>query len=578
MIKTTFVEESRDNLRRWEEIALLLEEGDTEVLLGELFRIAHNMKGSSRMIGEDDFADQVHRVESLIESAQRNGTPVSSTFSNTLLECHTVLESRLNTILSPGTPVVSSKKLESLIKKVRDELGLPEAAGSKGENSQTAISSEASQDIVFLNSPNEAAGYPSKKRNQSAERGSPKTGQQRSDASTTHTEFVRVKLDHLNQLINLVGELMVNQSFVHERRTEAFDNPEIIRSISKLTKDISEVRNLLMTMRMKPLKEVFQRQKRTVRDTREELNKDVEFVTSGDWVELDKAIIDALGEPLTHLLRNAVDHGIEDEETRKKLGKSSKGNISCEANYKDDVVEIVISDDGSGIDTERVWQKAVGMGLVDPDEPRWPDERVHSLIFAPNFSTKEEVNLVSGRGVGMDVVREKIESLKGSITVRSKQGAGSQFIITLPLSLSIITGLVVRVSDERYVVPISQMVKTIHFHTTKVETCAQKGRMLMLEDGIIPLLSLSENFGSSNSTGEERSQPKSAVVTQDGPVKVAWEVDEIEGQQSVVLKPLSEKLEGIPGLMAGTILNDGEPSLVLHLPGLSNSWRSNYVA
>ena len=217
-------------------------------------------------------------------------------------------------------------------------------------------------------------------------------------------------------------------------------------------------------------------------------------------------------------------------------------------------------------------------GLVKPDDPRPSDEKVFDLIFKAGFSTRDTVDQLSGRGVGMEVVHKTITDLKGTIQIQSVKEVGTRFTLNLPLSLSIVQGLVVRVQDERFVIPVSQLVKTIHFHNVATKPCNKYGRMAVMKDGVIPLISVSEIFGFSTPVERLEKKPKMAVVIADGAVNIALEVDQIIGQQSVVLKPLTPDLLEVPGLMAGAILNDGDPSLVLYLPGLKDSWRVSHAA
>jgi two-component system chemotaxis sensor kinase CheA len=311
---------------------------------------------------------------------------------------------------------------------------------------------------------------------------------------------------------------------------------------------------------MSPIAPLFQKRKRIARDAGDQLGKTISFVTEGDHVEVDKMVMDRVSDPLTHLVRNAVDHGIESDADRVGLGKTERATVTLKAEQQEDRLIITLSDNGRGMDPVKLIAKAVEKGLILATD-KLTDEEAYLLIFRPGFSTKETVSDLSGRGVGMDVVRTSVEDLNGKIRIQTEVGKGTQFIISLPLSMSIITGMVVAVDQRKYVVPVSQLLETVELGKFRVEHTTGEGRMFNLRGEVIPIFSLSAILhgpGSKARTGN-------GLITWAHGKKVTFEVDEICGQQEVVLKKVGREMQGLPGIVAGAILSTGEPGFVLNL-------------
>jgi len=333
---------------------------------------------------------------------------------------------------------------------------------------------------------------------------------------------------------------------------------------------VNEIQDVAMGLRMTNVRSLFQRMQRAVRDISLAQGKEIAFSTEGEHVELDRTIIDRMSDPLTHLIRNAVDHGIEDAASRSKSGKSERASVRLSARQDNDMVLITVSDDGKGLDPAKLIAKAKEKGIIE-ETAKLTNDETYALIFKPGFSTKEQVTDISGRGVGMDVVARAVEDMKGSIKIETTLGRGTSFVISLPLSLSIINGMVVGIGQRKYIIPVAQLVETLEYRKLKIETCTRDGRMINLRGEVIPVVSLERILGhpkDSRPVAEARVSRPGVVISSAGK-KISFEVDELFGQQQVVIKKLGPKMENLPGVVGGAILSNGEPSLVLDLQDLS---------
>ncbi len=377
------------------------------------------------------------------------------------------------------------------------------------------------------------------------------------------SKLIKVDVAHLDKLMNLVGELVINRGRL-EQIAERLGDRELLESLSTTSRLMAELQDEIMKMRLTPVAEVFNKFPRMVRQLARKEGKEVEFIMEGTDIEVDRTILDKLGDVLVHLLRNAVDHGIEPPEEREKLGKPRAGRVELIAKRERSHVVIIVRDDGRGIDPEKVKRKAIEKGIITPEQAaEMSDEEAINLIFLPGFSTADKVTDVSGRGVGMDVVQNVIKSLNGSISVKTEVGKGTTFILKLPVSMAIIQALLVKVLDETYAIPINNILETIEVKKEDIKIIGGR-EVIVLRGEIIPIISLHELF---NLEAPEVDRFP-AIIVDFGAQKVALRVDELLHKKDIVIKPLGKALSGVRGFAGATILGDGSVVLIIDINSL----------
>ena len=378
---------------------------------------------------------------------------------------------------------------------------------------------------------------------------------------------IRVSTEKVDELMNTVGELVITQSMLTQLGTKLTGSlaEQIRAGLAQLERNVRELQESVMRVRMLPISFVFSRFPRMVRDLSGRLGKQVELKVTGDQTELDKTVLEKIGDPLVHLVRNSVDHGIEMPQARAAAGKPVVGVISLEAYHKGGNIVVEVSDDGGGLQQERILAKARERGLVGETETL-TDEQVYDLIFMAGFSTADQATDISGRGVGMDVVRRNIKELGGSIEVRSTLGRGSRFIITLPLTLAIVDGQSVSVGTETYIVPLVTIIESLQLQPGGINRVGGHQEVFWFRDGYVPVVRLHEVFGV-KPRATELHQGLIMVVEGEGR-RVGLFVDDLLGQQQVVIKSLETNFRRVEGVSGATILGDGAVALILDVPGL----------
>jgi two-component system, chemotaxis family, sensor kinase CheA len=380
-------------------------------------------------------------------------------------------------------------------------------------------------------------------------------------------ETVKVESDRLDRMIDLIGEMVIAESMVSQSPELAEHlSSDMTRHLNQLDKITRELQEMGTSLRMVPVRGTFQKMARLVRDVAKKAGKNVGFSMRGEDTELDKSVVDKIGDPLVHMVRNSVDHGIEKTaEERIAAGKSPAGTVELRAFHKGGSILIEIEDDGKGLDREAILAKARERGIVREGETP-TDSEVWKLIFEAGFSTAKEVTDVSGRGVGMDVVRRNIDSLRGQIDIKSEKGKGSVFSIRLPLTLAIIDGMVIRAGEERYILPTLSVVRSIQPQADDLLTVVEQGEVLSLQGELIPMFRLHRLFD----LHEAQEDPSKAlvVIVEDGGKRAGIMVDELLGQQQIVIKSLGETMRGLQGVSGGAIMSDGRVGIILDVGGL----------
>ncbi len=410
----------------------------------------------------------------------------------------------------------------------------------------------------------DAAGGTSEKR-QAAKRDPDKV------PASTESSSIRVGIEKVDQLINLVGELVITQAMI-EQRTGSLDpmiHERLLNSVSQLTRNTRDLQEAVMSIRMMPMDYVFSRFPRMVRDLAAKLGKKVDFVTHGAATELDKGLIERIVDPLTHLVRNSIDHGIEMPDVRTAAGKGEAGRLSLSAGHQGGNIIIEVSDDGGGLNRDRILAKAKQNGLAVHDA--MSDSDVWQLIFAPGFSTAEIVTDISGRGVGMDVVKRNIAAMGGVVDIRSAKGFGTTISISLPLTLAILDGMSIKVGDEIYILPLGYVVESLQPAPADVKEISGQGRVIKVRGEYLPLIPLYQMFGITP-TFTNPSEGIVVILESDGR-KAALFVDDLVGQQQVVVKNLESNYRKVAGISGATILGDGGVSLIIDVSALLRSSR-----
>ncbi|HET9444793.1 MAG TPA: chemotaxis protein CheA [Steroidobacteraceae bacterium] len=378
---------------------------------------------------------------------------------------------------------------------------------------------------------------------------------------------IRVSTEKIDELMNTVGELVITQSMLTQLGTQLTGGlaDQVRAGLAQLERNVRELQESVMRVRMLPISFVFSRFPRMVRDLSQRLGKQVELKVTGDQTELDKTVLEKIGDPLVHLVRNSVDHGIEMPQARVAAGKPALGVVSLEAYHKGGNIVVEVCDDGGGLQQDRILAKARERGLVGPNDVL-SDEQVYDLIFMAGFSTADQATDISGRGVGMDVVRRNIKELGGSIEVRSTAGRGSRFTITLPLTLAIVDGQSVSVGRETYIVPLVTIIESLQLQARDINRIAGHQEVFWFRDGYVPIVRLHEVFGVQPRTTDLHAG-LIMVVEGDGR-RVGLFVDDLLGQQQVVIKSLETNFRRVDGVSGATILGDGAVALILDVPGL----------
>ncbi|WLP54111.1 chemotaxis protein CheA [Agrobacterium fabrum] len=392
-------------------------------------------------------------------------------------------------------------------------------------------------------------------------------------ANASAGQTIRVDLDRVDRLINLVGELVINQAMLSQSviENDASGTSAVNMGLDELQQLTREIQDSVMAIRAQPVKPVFQRMSRIVREVADMIGKQIRLVTEGENTEVDKTVIDKLAEPLTHMIRNAVDHGIETPEKREAAGKNPEGTIKLSAKHRSGRILIELQDDGAGINRERVRQKAIDNDLIAADA-NLTDEEIDNLIFAPGFSTADKISDISGRGVGMDVVKRSIQALGGRISISSRPGLGSTFTMSLPLTLAVLDGMVVTVAGQTLVVPLTAIVETLQPEAKNIHSFGSNQRLISIRNSFCPLVDVGRvlNF---RPTQADPVEGVALLVESEGGGQRALMVDAIQGQRQVVIKSLEANYTHVPGIAAATILGDGRVALILDVDAIVSASR-----
>ncbi len=566
-----FIEEADEQIALLDTDLVRLEsEADDPDLIQEIFRATHTMKGSSAMLGYPRMSELAHSMESLLDGVRGGRLSVSPEIIDSLLYGLDVLKALRESLTSPdrGLPDIGPAV-------ARLESAAEMAVSSRGGASQQAGGASQQAGGATATLPPEGAGGSARAGVAVVEREPQAPANAAPYRWGQHAaQSVRVDVKTLDSLMNMVEELVIDRSRISQinRVLESkYAGDELVRDLSQTSshviKVINELQQDIMQVRMVPIGTLFNSFPRLVRDLAQRQGKKIEFTMEGLETELDRSIIEQIRDPLIHLLRNAVDHGVEDPERRVAAGKPPIALLRLSASQEGGHIVISMEDDGQGIDVNAVKTRAVSRGVITSEEAnRLSMGDAINLVFRPGFSTKEVATDVSGRGVGLDVVKTNIEKLSGSVVTESRPGEGTRFMIVLPLTLAVIQGLLVSVTDTVYVMPLASVTETLLIERREILTIRGK-HVIRLRDNVIPLLALDGSPGLriDRTGGVDKCF---IVVAKDGEKSIGVVVDELMEQQEFVVKPLGKFLVDIRGIAGATILGDGQVGLILDVPAL----------
>lgn len=575
-----FVAESHEHLQNIELGVLTLEENPTDAdTLNSIFRAFHTFKGGSGFLNLVPINKLAHELESLLDQARQHRLVIDAEVTNVILAGGDTLnqfvqrmQAQLGGTEAPGEIVIPT---QALLARVRGIL----SRGSGGAGAEERVSAteakveSASKPVAAAMEGGpavvEASVAPVSVELVRADAEPVKVSANAESARkavVTNTASVKVDTAKLDSLVDLVGEMVIAQSMVAQDPGLAINRSEqLTRNFAQLTRITRDLQRVSMSLRMVPIRGTFQKMNRVVRDLAMKAGKQVQLATEGEETELDRTIVEELNDPLVHMIRNSLDHGLEKAETRLAAGKSPYGTVTLRAYHQGGNIVIEVSDDGAGLNRERILKKAIERGLAKPGD-ELTDKEVFGFIFGAGFSTAEKITDISGRGVGMDVVRRNIEKLRGKIEVESELGKGTRISIHLPLTLAIIDGLIVGVGAERYIVPTLSVRESFRPTKEMLSTVQQRGELVNVRGQLMPLLRLHDLFGCPGAVRD----PKEAivlVVESDTRTRCLM-VDQLIGKQEVVIKSLGDTMKRNPGLAGAAILGDGRVGLILDVAGL----------
>jgi len=581
-----FILESREHLASIELQLLTLDQEPTNAeAIHAIFRGFHTIKGMAGFLDLDAVRDVAHEVETVLDLARNSQLSITSAVIDRILESKDYLngwmvelETMLQTGKNPSVPESSVllASIRSLAAATPSKEGLAatrpddKVPTEKSTRDEAERAPEAAlepkdpvpEDLRELHDLSGAAGPPPEHATPAADFESAKSA----DTRNAGPRSIKVDTAKLDYLVDMVGEMVIAQSLVrHDPDLALGQKSRLARNLSQLARITDDVQRTAMSMRMIPIGQLFQKTARLVRDLSRKAGKLVELELQGEDTELDRNIVEELADPLMHMVRNSIDHGVEPPEERERKGKSGTARVTLKAGHQAGHILIQISDDGHGLDQDKILRKARERGLLDSDAHPSESE-IFNLIFHPGFSTAEKITDVSGRGVGMDVVRKHVQKLRGRIDIQSTAGAGTTFLLKLPLTLAIIDGLVVGVGSQRYIVPIFAVREMLKPTQDSISTVQGRDEMAMVRGSLLPVVRLHERFAVASRY--EKPWESLLIVSESGGKQFCLMVDELIGKQEVVIKSLGETMQNITGVAGGAILGDGRVGLILDLEGL----------
>lgn len=565
-IVDSFLLETKEILERLDVDLMLLEKTpDDNDLLNQIFRSFHTIKGTSGFLGLEKLPEVTHKCEDILNKLRKGEVKLSLPIMDGIILGYDTIKALIKVIENDKNEEIEtetvSSKLVSLLEKINNGSSLDE------HNVEVMVDEQKVTDVISA----ESVVVESQKE---------------TVVKSTHNEnkkednTIRVDVDRLDALLNIASEIVLGRNRLAQLNSQySLENEGSLfaKDLGDATKQIdlmtSELQLVVMKLRMIKIGKVFNRFPRVVRDMCKDMNKEVELIIRGEDTEVDKNLIEVINDPLVHLIRNAIDHGVEKPDVRESKGKNRKGTVILSAEHEGNNILIKVVDDGKGIDPEMLKEKAVAKGFITKEKAKeLSKQEAYNLIFHPGFSTAEVVTNVSGRGVGMDVVKTNVAKLRGTIAIESEVGNGSTLILRLPLTLAIISGMIVKSQGQMFVIPLHSVIEVLRVSRDNVETINSK-EVVHLRDSILPIVSL-DTLINHNGNGHNQNNWQYIVEVGIAEKRFGIKVDELIGQQEVVIKSLGEYLGKIDGIAGSSIMGDGTVIIILDINELFNKLRA----
>lgn len=558
-IVESFLEETKELFESLNKDLIELENNSNDLdLLNQIFRAFHTIKGTSGFLGLEKLQAVTHKCEDILNKLRKGDAKLNQNLMDVILLSFDTIQLIVDSIKEKKCEDVNIKqtlnKLEEALIQLEGQDAQKPAAGKSRKKKSVNFEKSETQTEIDSNTSIGAEQIVKKVLAQSS-------------IDTT----IRVDVERLDELLNIVSELVLGRNRLHQVNVQAaadFGGTQFARELADATKQIdlmtNELQLVVMKTRMVKIGKVFNRFPRLVRDLSKETQKSISLEISGEETELDKTLIEEINDPLVHLIRNSIDHGIEPPEERKRLNKNPQGIIKLAASQEGNNIIISIEDDGRGIDPVKVKDKAISKGLITEEKAKeLSKQEIFNLIFLPGFSTAENVTNISGRGVGMDVVRTNVRKLRGIIDIESEINKGTYVKIKLPLTLAIISGMVVKINKETVVIPLASVLEVVRMHVEDIKTINKK-EVIKVRDQIIPLVDINKIMYGKNGNDENKVW-QNIVTVGIAEKKFGIKVDELVGQKEIVIKSLGNYLGNIHGLAGSTIMGDGTVVVILDI-------------
>lgn len=582
-IVDSFLEESKEIFETLNKDLVEMEQNADDLdLLNQIFRAFHTIKGTSGFLGLEKLQTVTHKSEDILNKLRKGEGKLDSSLMDTILNSFDVIQSLVSTIEKDKSENVD-------IENILSEL---DTAIAKLEGKTTDTEPKKKQSKRKKTDKNKTAGKPNSENNE--EKALEKKPEREEKKINTSSEqsikkvidqskgdtTIRVDVERLDELLNIVSELVLGRNQLQQVYNQAsidFEGTQISRDLAQATKQIdlmtNELQLVVMKTRMVKIGKVFNRFPRLVRDLSRDTQKEIKLDIFGEDTELDKTLIEEINDPLVHLVRNSIDHGIESPEERKQMKKDAQGKIILSASQEGNNIVISIEDDGKGIDPDKIKAKAVSKGLITEEKAKeLTKQETYNLIFMPGFSTAENVTNISGRGVGMDVVRTNVRKLRGIIDIESEVNKGTTVKIKLPLTLAIISGMVAKVNTETIVIPLNSVIEVVRMHVEDIKSIKGK-EVIKVRDEIIPLVNINEVLYKKRTEKEDKVW-QNVVTVGIAEQRFGIKVDQLIGQKEIVIKSLGNYLGNINGLAGSTIMGDGTVVMILDIAEVIQSIRN----